>query len=145
MTAPKSCADASKLPTENLTVCTWVNISKANKWGSIVGHFQDNGKYERGWTLGYQADRISLGLSTGQTINYIKSTTAYKLNEWYHLAMSFDSKKLSLFINGKKDISVNRPGNIVYDDKTTKLQMEKGMSQNAKFCGFDWSFYLTLI
>ncbi len=44
---------AAQLPSRNLTAEAWVSLDSGTRWGSIVGYYQDNGDYEKGWLLGY--------------------------------------------------------------------------------------------
>ena len=47
-----------QLPSETVTADAWVSLDAGTRWGSIVGFYQDNGSYEKGWLLGYN-DTIS--------------------------------------------------------------------------------------
>ncbi len=88
------------LPTEKFTVEAFVAIQKPQNWATIIGYFQDNGNYEKGWLLGYRKNRFMFQVSTGPKLITITSAP-YKLNQWYAVAASYDGKTMKLYIDGK--------------------------------------------
>ncbi len=110
-----------KLPIKDITVCAWVRIDKPITWGGIIGAFQDNGKYERGWILGYYNKKFYFAVA-GQNGNgrltYLKSPTEFELGRWYHVCGAYDGKSLKLFIDGRQvSKSETQKGNINYPPK----------------------------
>ena len=85
--------DVAKLPKEALSVEAWVNLYQGHKWGSVVGYYQDNGNYEKGWLLGYDQANFVFSLSTGPKLLSLKSRTSFKTDAWYHLAAVYDGSK----------------------------------------------------
>jgi outer membrane protein assembly factor BamB len=88
------------LPTEQFTVEAFVAIQKPQAWATIIGYFQDNGSYEKGWLLGYRKNHFMFQLSTGPKLITVTSAP-YKLNQWYAVAASYDGKTMKLYIDGK--------------------------------------------
>ena len=111
-----------KLPIKSLTIESWVSIDTPKEWGGIIGAIQDNADYEKGWILGYNKKSFMFGLSSKGSddgngkITYLDSDIKYKIGKWYHVVGTYDSQKMSLYINGKKvSSSNNQSGDILYD------------------------------
>ncbi len=47
----------------------------------------------------------------------INSATEFEANKWYHIAMVNDGAKLTLFVNGKEDISIASPNKVTQLDR----------------------------
>ncbi|NOY80284.1 MAG: PQQ-binding-like beta-propeller repeat protein [Kiritimatiellaeota bacterium] len=98
--------DASKvgLPVEALTVTAWVRVDRETKWGGIVGAFQDNGNYERGWVLGYNGRNFSFALKAANgpgRLTYLGARESFSLERWYFVAGAYDGTNLRIFVNGR--------------------------------------------
>ena len=110
--------DIGLLPKEAFSVEVSISISKTTKWGGIIGAFQDNGNYEKGWILGYQGNRFLFGLATEggkNVITYLKSKKTFKLNNWYHVVGVYDGKKMTIYVNGQESgSSTAQSGKISY-------------------------------
>ena len=105
------------LPTDKLTVEAVVSLKQTQKWGSIVGYFQDNGSYERGFLLGYNSSKYFFAVSTGGALQYVYSQETIKKEKVTHLTGSFDGKTLKIYVNGKLSSSKALKGKIVYPDE----------------------------
>ncbi|MGK0185811.1 MAG: outer membrane protein assembly factor BamB [Verrucomicrobiales bacterium] len=109
---------ATHLPTKFLTVEATIAIDQGQKWGNVIGYFQDNGSYERGWALGYNEKHFTFWLSTGGTMVMLSSKTEYKKGDFYHVAATYDGVEMNLYVNGKLDASGSTAsGAIVYPEK----------------------------
>ncbi len=53
------------LPLGSLSAEAWVRIDRPTRWGCIIGFQQDNGAYEKGWSLGYNNDHFEFRVSDG--------------------------------------------------------------------------------
>ncbi len=99
-------ADASKigLPVKAVTVTAWVRVDREIKWGGIVGAFQDNGAYERGWVLGYNGRNFSFAVKaldgTGR-LTYLAAKESFAPGRWYFVAGTYDGARLRTFVNGR--------------------------------------------
>ncbi|MFT5465991.1 MAG: outer membrane protein assembly factor BamB [Verrucomicrobiales bacterium] len=108
---------SSDLPTKVLSVEARVRIRKGQQWGSLIGFMQDNGDYERGWSLGYNDKSFLFWLSTGGKMISVASTEPFKLNEWATVVATFDGKKIRLFVDGKPAGERDAVGEIAYPDE----------------------------
>ncbi len=108
----------AKLPTKDITVTAWVKIDEPIVWGGIVGAFQDNEDFERGWLLGYSNSGFYFKLKSerdsGKFVSLF-SRDAFKMGYWYHVAGTYDGNVMKLYVNGKEVASSSQAqGNILY-------------------------------
>lgn len=125
-------ADAQQLqkllPREVFTICAWVSIDSPQAWGGIIGFLQDNGAAESGWVLGYDKEHFTFGLSTAGaddgdgSMTYLKGKTRYKVGRFHHVAATYDGKTLSLYVDGKLDVTTTaQSGAILYPQQPTQM------------------------
>ncbi len=92
------------LPKEKFSVEAWVRVDAPHAWGGIVGAIQDNGSYEKGWMLGFVNNRFSFALNGkggDDRLNYMSADHDFILEQWYHLAATYDGATMQLHVNGK--------------------------------------------
>lgn len=100
---------AVALPREAFTVSAWVSIEAPLRWGGIVGAVQDNGGEERGWVLGFDEERFTVGLSTvgaddgDGVLTYLRGETPWVRGRWHHVAARYDGHGLELWVDGRRD------------------------------------------
>jgi outer membrane protein assembly factor BamB len=106
------------MPAEQISVEALVSVDQSQQFGNVIGLFQDNGSYERGWSLGYDSSKFVFWLSTGGSIVKIQSTTSYTTSQWYHLAATYDGKEMKLYVDGKLEATgTDASGPIAYPEK----------------------------
>ncbi|MFP6738472.1 MAG: LamG-like jellyroll fold domain-containing protein, partial [Planctomycetota bacterium] len=96
------------LPAKAVSAEAWVRVDQAAPWGCIIGAFQDNGSYEKGWLLGYVGSRFSLavqGTGGAGAMTYMKASSDFRTGQWYHVAGTYDGVEMKLYINGKLSAS----------------------------------------
>jgi outer membrane protein assembly factor BamB len=107
-----------QLPSEKITAEAWVSLDAGTRWGSIVGYYQDNGSYEKGWLLGYNDTNFVFSVSTASKLNTISSKTVFEKGKWYHVIGTYDGKSMKLYVNGLEETVGNAAnGDIAYPDK----------------------------
>lgn len=126
-----------KVPQKSITVETWVSPGHPMQWGGIAGVIQDNGEYERGWLLGYDENRkfsFALASEGRKRLTYLKGTTDFKDNHWYHVVGTYDGNTLRVFVNGKLEASeASHSGPIIYPPKATfELGSYKDENENHR-------------
>ena len=108
--------DGNDLPTGAFTIEAHVALNRGTKWGNIVGYMQDNGDYERGFSLGYNESSFTVWISTGGKAIYAVAEEPFVAGEWYELLATYDGKQLRLVVNGELAASAEAPGKIAYPD-----------------------------
>ena len=92
------------LPVKAISAEAWVRVDQAAPWGGIIGAFQDNGSYEKGWLLGYVGSKFSLavqGTGGASAMTYMKAASAFSPGQWYHVAGTYDGSEMKLYVDGK--------------------------------------------
>lgn len=86
-----------------ITVEAWVKPSKYNDLSAVVQKWGDTSN-RRQYLLCFVADKVRMYISgTGGTWPSAASTIAVKTGEWTHIAGTYDSKAIKVYINGKLD------------------------------------------
>ncbi len=90
------------LPERAFTIEAWVRVDKPLDWGGIIGAFQDNGSYERGWVLGFRGQKFSIALASEDAgrMTYLTSPRPFALRAWHHVAGTYDGRLLQLYVDG---------------------------------------------
>lgn len=104
------------LPGTELTVSAWVRFDAFTRWGGLIGAFQDNGSYERGWLLGYENQLATLALTSGTAMSYFSPPAgSLRAGEWVHMAGVYNGSLMRLYLNGRLvGSSSDRKGLIPY-------------------------------
>ncbi len=111
--------DGPALPVEQITVEAVVRFRRLGDYMGVIGAFQDNGSYERGWVLGARSARpfFALAAQTTQTLTYLQSPREIEQGKWYHLVGTYDGATQRLFVNGTLAAeSTAQQGSILYPD-----------------------------
>ena len=107
---------ASDLPSAAITLEAHVALDRGTKWGNIIGYMQDNGDYERGFSLGYNESSFCAWISTGGRAIYATADTPFVAGEWYHVMASYDGGRLVLAIDGEIAATAEASGDIAYPE-----------------------------
>ena len=125
----KVSASSLSLPTTAITVEAWVKPGVYNTWDAIVSFLQDNGSFERGWDLELRSgNKFGFTLkSTGTSaLTYMETGKSFEVDEWYHIAGTYDGTTMKLYVNGILEASsTSQSGDIDYDDSWLAIGMYK--------------------
>ncbi|NQV35400.1 MAG: PQQ-binding-like beta-propeller repeat protein [Phycisphaeraceae bacterium] len=109
----------SALPVRDITVEAWVLLKEGAQYGGIIGYMQDNGAYEKGWLLGYNATQFNFVLSSksNDRLTALNSKHTFKKDRWTYVVGTYDGTSMKLYINGKLDsVSTGQKGDIDYPE-----------------------------
>lgn len=119
-TAPDDGAVA--LPVEAFTISAWAAVETPTRWGGLIGCVQDNGGYEKGWILGYDGSRFTIGLATAGAddgdgvMTYLQGSTPYRRGALHHVVATYDGARTKLYVDGELDAQSDaQSGALLYD------------------------------
>ena len=92
------------LPTAEITVEAWARVDKPQEWGGLVSALQDNGSFERGWSLGFRNNHFGFALASeeNQRLEYLTSSEPFEARRWYHVVGVYDGASQSVYVNGRQ-------------------------------------------
>jgi len=117
-------ADSSSLGiTEDITIEAWVKPTWASypDWGLIYSDWYNGTNMSVHFSLYY--GRVSLYLSSsGANYDNLDGTTQLPLNQWSHVAATFDSGTFNVYLNGEADNTQKVSGTVtsIFDSSYTK-------------------------
>ncbi len=109
--------EIGELPTEQITVEAVVRPRRFGDYTGVIGVFQDNGSYERGWVLGFRRGRPYFALASegAKSMAYLQADAVVQLGRWCHLVGTYDGITLKVFVNGRLAKESNaQNGKILY-------------------------------
>lgn len=95
------------LPVEALSIEAWVCLRSTQQDGAIIGVFQDNGSFEKGFLLGFDRQRFNFAVSTvgaddgDGVLTYMPAAEPLELNRWHYVVGTYDGKTMRLYVDGK--------------------------------------------
>lgn len=134
----KVSASSLNLPTESLTLETWVKLDSFQQWSSFISFIQDNGSTEAGFALGTTEDeKFYFALAGGGNgITYLYSPESYQTDEWYHLAATYDGSIMKLLLDGVEVASsTEQTGAIYYLDSWYRIGKYQDDDENHEING----------
>jgi predicted phosphodiesterase len=93
-----------EMPNTQISIEALVRIRRHAAWLGIIGAFQDNGSFERGWVLGLNDDKYFWGVAgtiEEPHLTIISGPEKAIPGRWYYVAASYDGNEQKLYINGE--------------------------------------------
>jgi tetratricopeptide (TPR) repeat protein len=119
---------------EQITIAVWIKVNRFDKeWQAVIA------KGDSAWRMQRVEQTNSLefacsGLQVpGSAWGSIYGKTNVNDGQWHQATGVYDGKKLSLYIDGKLDVSVNAPGKINFNDYPVYI------GENAEQTGRFWN------
>ncbi|MEA5510228.1 LamG-like jellyroll fold domain-containing protein [Crocosphaera sp. UHCC 0190] len=106
--AKKSVFNVSK----NLTLSAWINVNSNREWAAIISKIFDTGSTESGYGILLDGKSgVYFGLKVpSKGIQYLSSgANTVKLNQWHHIACTYDGQTIKIYIDGVEKASQNLP------------------------------------
>jgi len=126
------------LPTTAITVEAWIKPRSFNNYGGVVSFTQDNATTEHGFLLGTTtANRIEFSIAGGGVgLTYLRTSTTYATNKWYHIVGTYDGTTMSLYVNGILEAtSPLQSGAISYLDTRFRIGKYEDDNENYYYNG----------
>lgn len=106
--------------TRDITIEAWVYATRQRKWDGIVSRTFDTNASESGYCLMLDgAGGIQAGLRTiggpAEKFYYSSGEKTLPLNEWHHIAATYDGKHVIVYVDGELKKKVAQTGDIDYD------------------------------
>jgi len=127
---------------KNITIEAWVYLQGSNRqWTGIISNIFDTGSTESGYGLTLDGQTgVYFGLTPSATnrIVYLSSgADSLKLNEWHHVAATYDGQQMKVYINGvQKAIQAVASPNISYNpENDLHIGAYKDNDENYYFQG----------
>ncbi|MEA3420326.1 MAG: LamG-like jellyroll fold domain-containing protein, partial [Acidobacteriota bacterium] len=116
--------DASLNMDEKITVIAWVKPSE-HKTSKII----EKETWNSGWTLDqdvWRGWKTSIFMQDGTRLSLNWGERKPKLDEWYHLAITYDKKEFKFFVNGALKDSVSTGNTIKLNNKPVSIGSDEG-------------------
>lgn len=133
-------SDFPELPTEgeHLTFSLWAYFDTADVENVILSYGTGTGQVIGFGKVHGGATENALGVHRGQGRLVLSSNNALLINKWYHLAVTFDGRDFTGYINGVKQATVtfesNAQGGNVYIGRRSDItdDSHEGKAQNIR-------------
>ena len=105
--------------TNGLTVAAWIYLESYTEWASVVtkgGSPDDDNNYtmhQTGPDGGSDFGRLRFTGSSPALPTFLESNTQIPLNEWHHVAMTYNGETLTFYLDGEPDGGGLLPGPLV--------------------------------
>jgi hypothetical protein len=128
---------SSNLSLTNFTIETWVNPSQIkNAYQPLITKEASNG-YQRNYGLFIRPNDLRVNFSfvdgNGSTWRGSESQNSLKINEWNHIAMTYDGSKFNFYLNGILDTSINLVTTVYQNTEPVKIGRE--LAEYTPFTG----------
>ena len=127
-------------PSKQITVECWVKVNSKGDWSSPVSNVTDNYHEESGFAFAFTKEKLRFMLKTrdmrGDEWNYNPGVDV-ELNQWTHIAGTYDGESIKIFMNGELIESKTTSGEIIWDFTNTILHIGafKDFNENLIFDG----------
>ncbi|XP_053551737.1 pappalysin-1 [Bombina bombina] len=147
----------NELPRDAFTLQVWLQAEGGQKSPAVIAGLYDKCPYtspDRGWVLGIEAlsdqgtrdPRFFFSLKTDRSwkVTNVTAHRSYLPNKWVHLAVTYNSRIIKLYVNGAQVATSNEQVGPIFSLQTHKCKvlMLGGNSHNQNFRGYIEQFSL---
>jgi len=120
-------------PEDAITVEAWVYPEDLSGWKLICCHW--GGAVVGSYHLGVEAGIPKFHINTGKGTAFAADTKQLELKKWQHVAGTYDSKEIKLFVNGKEVGSTNHGDKLKSGDPTFDVVIGSKSSREFRWRG----------
>ena len=89
------------------TVEAWVKLAAVNRWNGVIAKGNVNSDNAHNYAIEIDdTNHVRCGLGNGSSFRVLVSTATLAVNQFYHLACTWNGTTLALYVNGIPDSSV---------------------------------------
>ena len=129
-------ADPSLEIEENITLEAWVQARSLGQWESFLNYVQDNGSNESGFDFAFVGGKLRFRLMTvnmgGNAWNGNPGADV-PLNEWVHVAGTYDGTSMRMYLNGVLMEEQFQSGAIDWEFKPVELRIGSYIDDNELY------------
>jgi PKD repeat protein len=133
ITVPKN---PTLLIEKEITVESWIKARSLQQWESFVCFAQDNGSNESGFDFSYVNNKLRFRLKTvtmgGNEWNNNPGANI-PLQEWVHVAGTYDGNSVKMYVNGVLMEEQNKSGNINWTFQPLELRIGGYVDDNELY------------
>lgn len=92
---------------KSFSIALWLKPQNANAWHLAIGNHTTGYNERAPWITVQAGTNIEYGFGTGTDRVFRKTDNILDVNQWNHLAMTYNGTRLVLYVNGEEKSSVN--------------------------------------
>jgi|GEM_PF-964127 len=121
---------------QNITCEGWVYARSLQQWESFLNYCQDNGSNESGFDFAYVDGALRFRLTTvDMSGNDWNDNPGFDipLNEWVHVAGTYDGSVIKMYVNGQLAQQENKTGVIDWEFKPVEMRIGGYIDDNELY------------
>lgn len=121
---------------QDITLEAWVKARSLNQWESFLNYVQDNGSNESGFDFAYVDGKLRFRIMTetmgGNDWND-NPGAAIPLDQWVHVAGTYDGTTVKMYVNGELIEEENKDGALDWEFEPLELRIGGYIDDNELY------------